>query len=273
MDTDINRVVLWSAPRCLSSVFYRSIATLKKTKHFIELFSGAQYFGPDRRSDLYPSIQDSEIDLEGLSVKDLSYETMKKLLTADYSNVDLMFTKELAYCLPESMYQDMVTGRFSNFRHTFLIRDPERALYSNYKALSKHQFNDLYLDPPTGGFHELYKFYKFVKEKKGTTPVIVDAGDLQTYPDETMKVYCEAVGIPFDPKMTSWEPYSCPIAYKMWIDNWFDVLNQSSGFIKTKPGEQKPVPLHELPNEVVKRIENSRECYMEMKKECVKLLI
>ena len=32
----------------------------------------------------------------------------------------------------------------------------------------------------------------FVKEKTGATPVVVD---LQTHPDETMKAYCEAVGI------------------------------------------------------------------------------
>jgi len=272
MDVDINRVILWSAPRCLSSVFYRSIATLKKTKHYIELFSGAQYFGPDRRSDLYSSIQDSDIDLEGLCVKDLTYETMKKLLTTHHSTVELMFTKELAYCLPESMYKDMITGRFANFTHTFLIRNPERALYSNYKALSKYQFNGSYLDPPTGGFHELYKLYQFVKENKGTTPIVVDAGDLQTHPDETMKAYCQAVRIPFDPKMTSWEPDLCPIAYKVW-NNWLDVLNQSSGFIKIKPEEHKPVPLHELPSEVIKCIMESHECYMDMKRECIKPLV
>ena len=135
----------------------------------------------------------------------MTYDASKKLLLADYPNVDLLFTKELAYCLPESMWHEIVSGKFEDFIHTFLIRDPEQAIYSNYNAILKDCVGDATLDPSEVGFIELYKLYDFVKEKKGINPIVVNAIDLQTHPDETMKSYCDTVGIQFDPKMTLWK--------------------------------------------------------------------
>jgi len=242
--------------------------TLKRTKCFRNLFSGPYYFGPDRQSHLYPPLLDSQLDLEGLSVKDLTYENMKALLTSD---VDLIFIKDHPYCLPESLYQDLISGEFVNFIHTFLIRDPERALYSNYKASTCQQLIGSNLNPPGGGFYEMNKFYNFIKKKQGITPVIVDAADLQAHPEETMKSYCKVVGIPFDPNMTSWEPVPLRVHYKVLV-GWNQQVNQSTGFVKIKPGEQKPIPLHELPSDVVKCIEDSRAYYTEMKNDCIKPL-
>ncbi|XP_065901570.1 uncharacterized protein [Dysidea avara] len=272
------RVILWAAPRSLSSVFYRSIATLNKTKHFQELFFGAHHFGPVRQNkQLHKLEKDSEIPpglyAEGVTeVKDLTYEMMKNILAADHPGVELVFSKEFAYCLPESMWEGVISGKFADFNHTFLIREPEKVLYSNYKAPKPQP---CIMPAPDGGLHELYKFYQFVKEKKGVTPIVVDAADLQAYPDETMKSYCEAIGITFDPNMTSWgKGFTSPFTYTATgpaeADKWNVNLYQSTGFIKIKPEEQKQVPLHELPSEVVKCIEECHVQYMEMWKDCIK---
>ncbi|XP_065897382.1 uncharacterized protein [Dysidea avara] len=272
MDFKQKKVILWSPPRCLSNVFCRSIETLKKTKCIRNLFSGPYYFGPNHPCHIYAPLLDSQLDLEGLSVKDLTYEQMKALVTADYPDVDLVFIKDHPHCLPESLYQDLISGAFASFIHTFLIRDPERALYSNYKASLSQQLIGSNLDPPSGGFNEMYKFYNFIKEKQGTTPVIVDAADLQTHPDETMRSFCKAVGICFDSNMMSWEPAPFHGHYNVWKADWHQQVSQSTGFIKTKPGEQKPVPLYEMPSDVVKCIEDSRVYYTEMRKDCIKPL-
>ena len=121
------------------------------------------------------------------------------------ANANLLFTKEMAYCLPESMWHKLTTGEFEDFIHTILIRDPEQAIYSNYKAILKDRIGDATLYRSEVGFVELHKLYNFIKTKKGTSPVVINAIDLQTHPDETMKSYCEAVGIQFDPNMTTWE--------------------------------------------------------------------
>ena len=262
------KVILWSAPRCLSTVFYRSMATLKKTKIFQELFSVAYYYGPQRTNDMWLKQTDVQINIEGLSTDDFTYDNVIKILLADYQGLDLVFAKEHAHCLPEAMYEDILEGGLSDFIHTFLIRDPERALYSNYKTLLNSSVESL-LDPPNGGLYDLYKLFRFIKEKKGVTPIVIDAKDLQTHPDETMKLYCEATKIQFDPKMTSWAPGPCPGQYEAWT-SFNSVINQSSGFIKTNPEQQQPVPLNELPTEVVKHIEINRLQYKQIQQFCIK---
>ena len=260
----MKKVILWSAPRCLSTVFYRSMSTLKNTKHFQELFSGPFYFGPERRNFRYPS----DFDLGDLTPEDLTYDTCKRLLLGDYPNVDLLFSKEFPYCLPESMWHEMISGKFEDFIHTFLIRDPERAIYSNYKAILTECVGNL--DPSEVGFIELYKLYNYIKEKKRVNPIVIDAIDLQTHPDETMKSYCDAVGIQFDPKMTSWEKGKTQTRYQFWITAYNSAVDESTGFIKIKPEEQKPVPLNELPDDIIKFIDESRFYYDQMKKVCLK---
>jgi len=79
-------------------------------------------------------------------------------------------------CLPESM-----CGKFEDFIHTFLIRDPEWVIYSNYKAILKDCVGDATLDPSEVGFIELYKLHNFVKEKKGINLIVVNAINLQTH--------------------------------------------------------------------------------------------
>ena len=263
----IKKVILWTAPRCLSTAFYRSISTLKKTEHFQELFSGPHYFGPERRNARFPP----GVEVGNLTAKDLTYDACKQILLSEYPNTDLLFTKEMAYCLPESMWHELTTGEFEDFIHTFLIRDPERAIYSNYKAILKDRVGDATLDPSEVGFIELHKLYNFIKMEKGTIPVVINATDLQIHPDETMKSYCEAVGIQFDPNMTTWEKGSSENRYKLWSPVWYSTVDQSTGFIKMKPEDQKPLPLHELPQDVIKYIDESRHYYDDMKKVCLKV--
>ena len=88
--------------------------------------------------------------------------------------MDLVFTKELVYCLPESFYPDIISEGFTEFTHTFLIRDPERAIPSNYKVTVNEQFDSGYLVPTSGGFEEAYNLFNFIKEKKGLAPIVVD---------------------------------------------------------------------------------------------------
>ena len=118
-----------------------------------KLVRGDRFFRyrPDHRSDMYsPKLKDSELCLEGLTVDDMTYDRAKKLIIANYPGVNLVFTKEHACFLPESMYEDMVDGEFGEVVHIFLIRDPERALYLNYKSLLKFHMQEPYLYPADG---------------------------------------------------------------------------------------------------------------------------
>ena len=59
----MKRVIVWTGPRSVSTPFYRSMTTLKKTrtKCFYELFCMPHYFGPpgERRSSRYEAIEEA----------------------------------------------------------------------------------------------------------------------------------------------------------------------------------------------------------------------
>ena len=228
------RVILWTAPRCLSNAFLCSVSTLTNTKHFHELFSGAFYFGPGSQFMILA-------DEHNIPEDDLTYDGVKNILLNDYPGIDLMFSKELAFCLPESMYDEITSGnKFAEFTHSFLIRDPEHAIYSYCKAIKSEGDKSLMdLSEIEIFYPKLYKLYSFIKEKKGINPVVVDAADLQMHPEETMKSYCDAVGIRFDPKMMSWEAgqFVPRYAYKVWASkDWHATVMQSTGFCKNTAG-------------------------------------
>ena len=46
-------------------------------------------------------------DEHNIPEDDLTYDGVKKLLLNDSPGIDLMFSKELAFCLPESMYDEI----------------------------------------------------------------------------------------------------------------------------------------------------------------------
>ncbi|KAK3697916.1 hypothetical protein QZH41_003260 [Actinostola sp. cb2023] len=81
-------VLLWTAPRSVSTAFERSIRTLSKTKAFHESYSVPYFHGPERQSTRYRS---TPIDPEK------TYDIATKLLLQEYDGIDLVFTKNMAY--------------------------------------------------------------------------------------------------------------------------------------------------------------------------------
>jgi hypothetical protein len=83
--------------------------------------------------------------------------------------------------------------------HTFIIRHPAEAIAS-HRALAPELGRDEI------GFARLYELFAAVKAATGATPVVIDSEDLLDRPAQTVRAYCEAVGIPFLPEALSWEP-------------------------------------------------------------------
>ena len=260
------RVILWTTPRSLSSVFYRSISTLSYSKCWFELLAGPYYFGPipDRQcSNFEPNFVPDGLECEP------TYAVVEALLLKEYPRVDLVFSKEMAFCLPEPMRQEILEA---DIIHTFLIREPERAVYSHYKVIAGAKnylgYDGLDIQETLLSYRELLKLYNLVKEHLGRPPVVINAADLQAYPDELMKNYCDTVGIRYEPHMTTWEP--CPVpGPDIWVE-YHRELKASSGFIRIKPEDQKPVPLEQLPKEVVQCIDECCPSYEAMLGACIK---
>ena len=258
------QIILWSTPRSLSSAFYTSMTTLKSTsiKCFFELFNYPYYFGPTATTEL--AVKPDYLHIEP------TYAAVTQALLQQYPGVDIVFAKELPKYLPpkDSFQYQQVLQELGDAQHTFLIRDPARVAYSQHKAFVKKPFG---YETESLGWQELYDMYNYITKTLGKSTIVINAADLQNSPEEMMKLYCEAIEIPFEPHMTSWE--AGKVDLKMPVKDWdkyCETLYTSSGFIKTSYSEQKPVPLHELPAEMMRKIDLCQPYYEEMLPACVK---
>jgi hypothetical protein len=110
--------------------------------------------------------------------------------------------------------------------HTFLIRCPAEAIASHYRMHPGLARDEI-------GFAWLAEIYDAVAAATGRTPVVIDAGDLVERPRETIRAYCQAVGIPFLEQALSWQPGM----REDWrrTARWHEGASQTAGFVRTAP--------------------------------------
>ena len=204
-------VALWSVPRSLSTAFERVFVERDDFEVLHEPFSSAYYYGPDRLSDRYA---DEEPKSE------YSYESvLRDVLRPRERRV---FLKDMAYQAKRVLGPEFL----SNFSNTFIVRDPKYVITSLSKMWPDYTFEEV-------GFEQLYWAFRYATEA-GEDPVVVDAMTFSENPAGVLAVYCERVGVPFDPGSLSWESGQVD-QWEMW-DEWHDKVQHSTGI---KPAERK----------------------------------
>jgi len=245
------KVFLWTAPRCVSTAFERSIYEVKNSHVFHEPYGDTYYFGPERQNKRY---LDTPVNTE------LSYEKVTESLTNVDKDKNIVFSKDMAYSM-NNYLNILLDSRVADFQHTLLIRNPKKTISSLHKAsLDESLTGWCTFDPTECGFKEMYDLYVFVKEHFGTNPVIIDADDLLVNPRDTMKAYCNATGITFSKEMLTWKPCMLDIWNK--FDGWWETVANSSGFISRSREEvDKQIDILVFPEEVQNCIEESMKYY------------
>jgi hypothetical protein len=105
--------------------------------------------------------------------------------------------------------------------HTFIIRNPARSIESHY-AMNPA------VTRPEIGFEHQYEIFRRVREETGRTPVVVDADVLVERPAETVRAYCDAVGIAYDDGALTWA--SGERSEWSRTSRWHQDVADSSGF-------------------------------------------
>ncbi|XP_070538901.1 uncharacterized protein [Ptychodera flava] len=251
---DIPKAVLWSAPRCITTAFERSIRAHGDIKVYHEVYTNAAYTGEER---FFPHFQDSDV------ISGWKFSDVKKLLESPPTGYRGVFAKENAYCIPEHRRSNALPD---GYRHTFLIRQPERSVTSFHKLLTKP-------DKPVGwskihpgevGFLEMWELYQYIRDTKGDTPLIIDADDLLSEPALLMQKYCNYVGFEFKESMLHWE--AGPVEDWSWEGNWYDTVLKSSGFMKPSEKETTEPDVSSFPGYIQDAIRDARPYYEEMYK-------
>ncbi|XP_065656530.1 uncharacterized protein LOC100213835 isoform X2 [Hydra vulgaris] len=252
----VKQIFLWTAPRCISTAFERSIMEIKDCKVFHEPFSRSYHFGPERQS---PRYQNQTIQLNS------SYKEMEKLITKEYDGIDYIFSKDMAYAI-ENHFEILLHKDLRNFQHTFLIRNPRKSIPSLYKASVNFELTGwTYFDKTEAGFKQMHDLYCFVKEKLDKNPIIINSDDLQANPARTMEKYCSETGLPFNESILHWEPTSNP-DWNVW-NGWHENALKSTGFeVRSRKSLAIFEDLNKYPSEVKESVAESMPHYFELQK-------
>ena len=175
-------VVLWTAPRCVSTAFEKTFYQRRDAATVHEPFLDVYYYSRWRRSDRM-----------GQDSNRLDYGTAGVIERIKSSTAPVVFIKEMAYHALPYIEREFLNAPLVN---TFLVRNPKKSLLSWYK-LNEFPTEEEF------GFDGLATMCKLVEEG-GQRPIVVEADRFQKDPEKTMQSYCQAVGIEFVPEMLSW---------------------------------------------------------------------
>ncbi|RIB17261.1 hypothetical protein C2G38_2088711, partial [Gigaspora rosea] len=210
--------------------------------------------------------------------------TLNEILAPHYYNDDKthtlrVFAEEHASnfldALEENLDRNPLGSKeiLSKFKHTFIIRNPEKSIKSFYKAANStykawnkacvpnSKRYDIFF-PEKVWLKESRILYNLTKNITGKDIVLVDADDLVREPEKIFRKYCKMVNIEFKKEMLEWKEERL----KIWdlklsgpdIDYlWHKNVMQSTRFNKSINGEEEI----EYPQHVYDLIAKSKPHY------------
>ncbi|NEO28976.1 MAG: hypothetical protein F6K36_00650 [Symploca sp. SIO3C6] len=109
-----------------------------------------------------------------------------------------VFLKDMAY----HCYEYLVKDEFflQNLVNTFIIRNPAKSIPSYY-------FLDPKIIEDEIGYQQQYHLFEKIAEFSGQIPVVIDADDLQSHPEEIIASYCQRINIKFIPEALQWRSF------------------------------------------------------------------
>ncbi len=287
------RVMLWANPRTLSTVFLKCMSFVEGTQCINEPYAIARVAGPEKpmptddveflqgfaeyEKQFQAALATVDLDLpKAFNDAECTFQFVKDTLEAPYPDKKLVFCKDQGFG---------VHGKFNmlpkGYRHTFLIRSPHK-IYPSWKRVVDNmmppgagpvQFDQMpeVLIPSKLGLGELYDLLQYVTEHIDPKPIVIDADDLQSNPSSIMSQYCQAIGIPFQESMLTWEEgdditqdwiasRDTILGNKLQSGGYYDEALHSTCFKPLKPKREND----DLPDDVKRCIEKTMPLYDKM---------
>jgi Sulfotransferase domain len=211
------RVAMWSGPRNVSTALMRSFGARSDAlvvdeplyAHYLAV-TGLRHPGREAVLASQPT----------------RWEDVAAALTGPLPpGIRVHYQKHMAHHLLPDVGRDWL-GRVSN---AYLIRDPAQVVASYARVRGAPVLADL-------GYAQQVEIFS-----RYGGPV-VDAADLLRDPAGVLRRLCDALGVPFDPAMLSWEPGRRETD-GVWAPHWYASVEASTGFAPYRP-EPAQVPPH-----------------------------
>jgi len=253
--------MLWAPPRTLSTAVERALIENPAIQVYHEPFGTPHYWSSEAASTREASDKRCTTTFE-----DVAKLLWKKPLPPCKS---YLFSKNLAYyfaphCLPRM--SQMIGENCTEVVHSFIIRHPAKAIASLYykSCIDNEKTGYTHFDPAEAGFSAMGQILEHVEEQQQGAPpiVIIDADDLLEDPEGIMAAYCDAVGLPFDRSMLSWQPGPIKELESPW-SGWTDDVINSSGITRRAKSSTLP-SVDKLPRKVQETIAEAMPVYEAM---------
>jgi hypothetical protein len=206
-------VALWSAPRCMSTAFFRMMLERGDFYPVHEPFSYLAEFG--------------SVELAGRRLTD------EQQLLAGLRGLSAgqpVFFKDTT----DERYPAVLADRAflaEDAAHAFLIRSPRETIASYYRINPRVRAEQI-------GFGHQLELFEAVRAATGRTPFVMDAARLLADPATVVAEFCAAVGIEFRPAALSWQPGHRP----EWgpSQKWHAEVSRTTGFAAVRTPGNRP---------------------------------
>ncbi len=212
-------IAMWSGPRNLSTAMMRSFGARADCSVMDEPF-----FAPFLKvsGKAHPGRE------ETLARHECNLEKVAELCLAK-TDRPYSFQKHM----PHHMLEGFPVDWAKDAKHFFLIREPARVIASYAKGRETFDLEDL-------GFAPQRRLW----EKLGR-PVVIDSTDILRDPALMLRRLCEAINIPWDEAMLSWQPGE-RAEDGAWAPYWYHSVQNSSGFAPFKDDRVDVDEAHQL---------------------------
>ena len=207
------RVILWSNPRCLSTVFLKAMNKVDSIQLICELYESAYEFGPERNLNtpndvMCEKVINAQMDQFSIAPRPnlydddiCTYEWVRNTMQSEFPGKSVIFAKEFPFSI-EGRYDLLPEG----YRHTFLIRQPAKCFASLKRVIDRIYDTPIPLDcGHMARFKTMYELMEHTRHNGQPNPVVIDADDLQRHPESILRQYCQATSIPYDSKLLQWD--------------------------------------------------------------------
>jgi hypothetical protein len=150
-------------------------------------------------------------------------DVARDLLAPLPTGVTVFYQKHMAHHLLPDIERDWML----ELTHAFLIRDPRAMLASYREKREEVTLEDL-------GLPQQLALHKWLEEKTGIAPPVVDARNVLEDPRGVLGRLCDHFGIPFDEAMLSW-PAGRRNTDGVWASWWYNAVMRSTGFQPYRP--------------------------------------
>lgn len=216
-------IAMWSGPRNISTAMMRSWENRADTIVHDEPFYAHYLANTDYE---HPGKQEI-ID---------SYESDWRKVAAQLTG-DLPAGKSIYYQkhMTHHMLPHIEKEWMLNVSNCFLIREPRRVLISFSKVIPNPALEQT-------GIPQQIDIFNFVREQTGTIPPVLSERDVLSNPRRALSALCEAIDVPFDEAMLSWDAGKRD-SDGIWAKYWYASVEKSTEFMPYKE-DDTAIPEH-----------------------------